>query len=183
MRITGGLLRGRVLAAPKGMRIRPTSDRVREAIFDLVGHDLSGFRVLDLFAGTGSLGIEALSRGASSAVFVDGSPQSLDLIRRNIALCGLEERTLVVKRDLKKGLPLGDPRFQVSFALIFIDPPYGRGLIPPLLEELVASKCIDRGSWVVVETGKAEELPESVHHLNSADSRVYGDTKISLYTL
>ena len=104
MRITGGEKRGRRLASFKGSRIRPTSDRVREAIFNLLGQQMRGYRVLDLFAGTGALGIEAISRGARDAVFVDHSPEALQLIRKNLSLCGYEGRARLLRRDLSKGL-------------------------------------------------------------------------------
>ncbi|MBW2217733.1 MAG: RsmD family RNA methyltransferase, partial [Deltaproteobacteria bacterium] len=102
MRITGGQVKGRIIASPKGMNIRPTSDRVREAIFNLIGQDLSGLKVLDLFAGTGSLGLESLSRGTQHAVFIDNSQQALKLIRKNLVTCGFENSGTVLRRDLKK---------------------------------------------------------------------------------
>ena len=105
MRITGGEARGRHLESPKGMAIRPTSDRVREAVFNIIGQDLSGIRVLDLFAGTGSLGIEALSRGASHAFFVDNSQKSIYLIKKNLVLCGYQDSASVVKINLRHGIP------------------------------------------------------------------------------
>ena len=105
MRVTGGQARGRRMETVEGFKIRPTSDRVREAVFNLLGQDLSGLRVLDLFAGTGSLAIESLSRGASHAVIVDKSEQSIDLIRKNLRQVGFENRGIVLKKDLTSGLP------------------------------------------------------------------------------
>ena len=102
MRITGGHLKGRLLASPKGMNIRPTSDQVREAIFSIIGQFLPEVKVLDLFAGTGSLGLETLSRGASYVVFIDNSPQSLKLIRKNVTLCGHQGTSVILNQDLRK---------------------------------------------------------------------------------
>ena len=101
MRITGGQVRGRILASPQGLKIRPTTDRVREAIFNIIGQDLSGLKVLDLFAGTGCLGLEALSRGALSALFIDNSQQAIKLIKKNLALCGYQTSGTVLRRDLR----------------------------------------------------------------------------------
>ena len=109
MRITGGQAKGRLLASLKGWNIRPTSDRVREAVFSLIGQDVTDFKVLDLFAGTGCLGIEALSRGASRALFIDNSIQSIKLIKKNLARCGYESLGFVWKKDLSKGLPRKHP--------------------------------------------------------------------------
>src|SRR5512139_37752 len=124
MRITGGRLRGRRLASFRGLEIRPTSDRVREAIFDLLGHHLAGERVLDLFAGTGSLRIEALSRGAAWALFIDRSPKALKLIVKNLKLCGLESQGAVLLKDLLKGFPRRHRLLEEKMDLVFVDPPY-----------------------------------------------------------
>ena len=104
MRITGGLMRGRRLATLRGLNIRPTSDKVREAVFDLVGQDMTDIHTLDLFAGTGSFGIEALSRGASWALFIDNSPRSINLVKRNLRVCGCEAAGTVLQRDLTRPL-------------------------------------------------------------------------------
>jgi 16S rRNA (guanine(966)-N(2))-methyltransferase RsmD len=122
MRITGGQVKGRRLAAFKGLDIRPTSDMVRKAIFDLIGHNLEGLKVLDLFAGTGSLGIEALSRGASRAVFADQSQKSIDLIQRNLKICGLEGEGIVWKGNLVQRFPGKRLLGEKGVDLVFIDP-------------------------------------------------------------
>jgi len=181
MRITGGERRGRRLASFKGGRIRPTSDKVREAIFDLVGQYTVGLSVLDLFAGTGALGIEALSRGARRAVFVDNSPESLRLIRRNLGLCGYESESMVLKKDLSRGLPqageLGD-----GMDLVFADPPYRKDHLLPILTDLSASSFLSEKATIVVEAGKEEHIPENIGRLSLAKTRVYGDTKICIYS-
>ena len=181
MRITGGKARGRVLFSPKGMDIRPTTDRVREAIFNIIGQDLSELTVLDLFAGTGSLGLEALSRGADHAVFIDNSNQSVNLIKKNIALCGFEDSATIIKTDLKKGWLLNHPMLK-TLDLIFLDPPYGKDLIIPLLEWMSGTDMLQKSSRVVAELSKKENLPTIIKQLEMTDIRLYGDTKIIIYT-
>ena len=181
MRITGGERRGVRLASFKGGRIRPTSDRVREAIFDLIGQYTIGLGVLDLFAGTGALGIEALSRGARRVVFVDNSPESLKLIRRNLALCGYESESTLLKKDLARGLP-AIPDLGEGVDLVFADPPYRKDYLLPILIELSASSLLSSHATIVLEAGKEEHLPETVGKLSLAKTRVYGDTKIFIYS-
>jgi 16S rRNA (guanine966-N2)-methyltransferase len=181
MRITGGKIRGRVLSSPRGMDIRPTTDRVREAIFNIIGQDLSGLKVLDLFAGTGSLGLEALSRGADHAVFIDNSNQSVNLIKKNLALCGFDDSATILKTDLKKGSRLNHPMLK-AIDLIFLDPPYGKDLIIPLLEGMSRTDILKKSSCVVAELSKKEDLPTIIEQLEMTDIRLYGDTKIIIYT-
>jgi 16S rRNA (guanine966-N2)-methyltransferase len=181
LRITGGEVKGRRLSAFKGAKIRPTSDKVREAIFDLIGQDARGLRVLDLFAGTGSLGIEALSRGAAWVLFADNSMHSIELIRRNLSLCGYENLSYVLKKDLTRGIPKKCEVMKREIDLVFTDPPYGRDYIPPVLRELSEREILASPSIVVAETSKAETLPASLGKLELVKARIYGDTKISVY--
>jgi 16S rRNA (guanine966-N2)-methyltransferase len=181
MRITGGRLRGRRLASFKGLDIRPTSDRVREAIFDLLGHHLPGEKVLDLFAGTGSLGIEALSRGAAWALFIDHSPKAMELIGRNLKLCGLEAQGFALRKDLLKGFPRRHRLLEEKMDLVFADPPYRKSMILPLLEELSRLKILGSPSTLVVQSEQREVLPPRVRSLLMVKSRIYGDTRITLY--
>lgn len=181
MRITGGRLRGRRLASFKGLEIRPTSDRVREAIFDILGHHLRGEKVLDLFAGTGSLGIEALSRGASWALFIDHSPKAIDLIGKNLKLCGLETEGVVLRKDLLKGFPHRHRLLEEKVDLVFVDPPYRKGMIPPVLEELCGLGILESSATLVVQSEQKEVLPACVRRLEMVKSRIYGDTRITLY--
>ena len=181
MRITGGQSKGRTLASPKGMDIRPTTDKVREAIFNIIGQDMSGLYVLDLFAGTGIFGIEALSRGAQHTVFIDSSQQSIKLIKKNIVTCGFQDSGIAIRRDLRKAMPLSHPELQKNFDLIFLDPPYRKDLIIPLLEKISSADILSKGSRVVAELSKNEILPSSTGDLEMADSRLYGDTRIIIY--
>jgi 16S rRNA (guanine966-N2)-methyltransferase len=181
MRVTGGKSKGRLLANIKGLNIRPTSGRVREAIFDLLGQDVSGLKVLDLFAGTGSLGIEALSRGALWALFIDDSSLAIKTIHKNLRLCGYENSSNVLKRDIMKGLPLEHRFFQGGIDLAFIDPPYGKDFIPPVMKELSEGKTLTSLSTVVAESIKDVELPARVGEFRLGDTRIYGETKLDIY--
>jgi 16S rRNA (guanine966-N2)-methyltransferase len=181
MRITGGRLRGRRLASFKGLEIRPTSDRVREAIFDILGHHLRGEKVLDLFAGTGSLGIEALSRGAAWALFIDYSPKAIELMGKNLKLCGLEAEGVVLRKDLLKGFPRRHRLLEEKVDLVFVDPPYRKGILLPVLEELSQLNMLGSPATVVAQSEQREVLPPRVSSLDMVKSRIYGETRITLY--
>ena len=187
MRIIAGLARGRRLISPggRGAAIRPTADRAREALFSILGPEtLAGAAVLDLFAGTGALGLEAISRGARRAVFVDLAPPALGIIQQNIAICGFSSQTLVVRHDLLKALAWGGRRpADEGFELIFLDPPYRQGWAERLLSGLQAQGLLAPGGTVVFEDHGAERLPEAVGRLRLFDRRRYGDTGFWFYRL
>ena len=153
---------------------------MREAIFDLIGQDLTGLNVLDLFAGTGSLGIEALSRGAWQVLFIDHSIHSIRLIKKNLALCGYESKGMTMRRDLTRGLPW---KYLLTnrFDMVFLDPPYGKGFIPLLLKELMVKKVLTSPSMVIAESSKTDDLPHQLEKMRQVDERLYGETKISIY--
>ena len=180
MRITGGQAKGRRLAAFKGLDIRPTSDMVRKAIFDLIGQDLAGLKVLDLFAGTGSLGIEALSRGASRAVFADQSQKSIDLIQRNLKICGLEGEGIVWKGNLVQRFPGKRLLGEKGVDLVFIDPPYEKGLVTLIISGISQKGILAPCALIVAETRKTETLPAEVEKLHLAKSKRYGETRIHI---
>jgi 16S rRNA (guanine966-N2)-methyltransferase len=152
MRIVGGRLRGRALAAPQSRAIRPTADRLREALFNILTHayddPVSDARVLDLFAGTGALGIEAISRGAAFALFVDDGAEARALLRENVAALGLGGTTRIFRRDATK---LGPVHPLEPFSLGFLDPPYGQGLAEKALVSARAGAWLVPGALVVVE--------------------------------
>ena len=175
MRVTGGTLGGRRLRAA-GTGTRPTSDRVRVALFARLG-DLSGARVLDLYAGTGALGIEALSRGAHEAVFIERAAQSLEILRGNIASLELGAAARVVSGDAVRAIHrLG--RASERFDLALLDPPYAAGEVGRALEALVAAQVLAPGALVVVESGRRHPVP-GVEGLARIDERRYGDTVIT----
>src|SRR5262245_44341850 len=150
MRIVGGRLRGRALAAPKSNAVRPTADRLREALFNILVHayddPVTDARVLDLFAGTGALGLEALSRGASFALFVDDGAEARALLRENVATLGLGGATRIFRRDATR---LGDAHPVEPFSLVFLDPPYGKGLAEQALAAARAGGWLTAGALVV----------------------------------
>ena len=180
MRVTGGSLKGRKLAPLRGMKIRPTTDYLREAVFNILAREVEDAVVLDLFAGTGSLGIEALSRGAQRAVFVDKSPQAIKALRRNVETCALEERSRILKRDILRG-----PGFLKSigetFDLVFVDPPYEKGFAEQTLRLLGRSSKISTEAFIVVEHSSREILPEKIARLILHDERRHGKTLVSFY--
>jgi 16S rRNA (guanine966-N2)-methyltransferase len=181
MRVTGGQVRGRRLASLKGLQIRPSSDLVRQAIFNLIGQDIFGVKVLDLFAGTGSLGIEAISRGAVGALFIDKSIQAIKLINKNLQKCGYEAMGSIMKKDLGRGLPRNSAFIKKRFGLVFMDPPYGKSFIPPLLEELSEIDVLAPSSIVVTESSQIEPLPEASRELQLINRKTYGGTNINIY--
>ena len=172
MRIVAGTLGGRRIRAPAGRATRPTSDRVREALFSILG-DVSGADVLDLYAGSGALGIEALSRGAASAVFVDSDPRAVAVIGANLEALGLDARVhkrdaLAYLRDTREG----------PFDLVFLDPPYSSAseMAGPLSERL--SSVLSDQSRIVSESDKRKPLLLTLPLL---DERAYGDTRIAIH--
>ncbi len=178
MRVVGGKFRGRTLKGPSSQAVRPTSDRLREALFNILAHAhddaADGARVIDLFAGTGALGIEAMSRGATFALFVDDSPEGRALIRENTEAFGLGGSTKIFRRDATK---LGDMPPQDKFTLAFLDPPYGKGLAPLALQSLRDGGWLADGALCIVEENSAAELiaPDGFETL---DTREYGETKV-----
>jgi 16S rRNA (guanine966-N2)-methyltransferase len=179
MKIVAGRFRGFALAAPRSQAIRPTSDRVREAIFNILAHGIDDFeleaaRVLDLFAGTGALGLEALSRAASYAHFVEDSAEARGLIRRNIETLGLTGATKIYRRDATRLGEIGTLR---PFGLLFADPPYGKGLAEKALGAARAGGWLLDGAIAVVEELAVAEFssPEGFLRL---DRRNYGDTAV-----
>lgn len=181
MRVIAGSSRGRRLAAFDGRRIRPTPDRVREALFSILQSKLGAFhgrRVLDLFAGSGALAIEALSRGAASACLVENAADSLRLIHENLGRCQLRERATVLPRDVWQALP---DFASGSFDLILADPPYGLGLAAQTVVELGRREILNEGGILCVETAVGEPLPETAGRLHSLDQRRYGSTMLNFY--
>lgn len=180
MRVVAGSLRGRPLATPSDMAIRPTSDRVREAIFNILAHGLAevsleGARVLDLFAGTGALGIEALSRGAKFCLFVEEDTQARGLIRENVEAFGLTGVTKIYRRD---ATDLGPAVNRGEHSLAFLDPPYGHGLAEKALAAAARGGWLADGALCVVEESKDAtiELPAG---FVLVEKRTWGDTSVS----
>jgi 16S rRNA (guanine966-N2)-methyltransferase len=190
LRIISGWAGGRKLFTPPGrtQEIRPTSDRAREALFNILGNAVAGMRVLDLYAGTGALGLEALSRGAHEVILVDFHRQSLDLIQRNIAVCKPETQNCsakIIRFDLRKGLPsvAALNATNAKFDLIFLDPPYSQGLSLKTLECLGNGLLIHEDTIVIAEERSSESMPEHCGVLSLTDQRSYGDTGFWFYSI
>lgn len=186
MRIISGSARGRTLVSPKHEGLRPTSDRVKESLFNILTvrlGSLSGVRVLDLFAGTGNLGIEALSRGAESAIFIDESRESVLLINKNLQLTGFMDRGTVIQKNVVAALKHLEDVVKFPFGLVFLDPPYRMNLASQVIECLSGSALLDTGNLIVAETSRREDLPQHIGRLEQIDRRVYGDTAISFFSL
>jgi 16S rRNA (guanine(966)-N(2))-methyltransferase RsmD len=180
MRVTAGAERGRKLRAPRGATTRPTGAKVREAIFNILG-PLSPNPVLDLFAGTGALGIEALSRGASRATFVERDHRALSALHRNLRDFNLSERARVLDRSVAVALQRLSEEEGEKFSWVFVDPPYASGEAEPVLALLSGRKVLDNGAVVVVEHDRHHMPSEKVGALHMTDRRFYGDTGVSFY--
>jgi len=175
LRIAGGSARGLPLTEPRGLRLRPTSGLVREAVFNILGEQVTGASVLDLFAGTGALGIEALSRGASRAVFIDAAQASCQAILQSLARAGFSDAAVVLRGRLPVALRTVAGRFDV----VTMDPPYDSDAAEPTLIEL--HEFVQPQGVVVYEHGSRYNPPERPAGLRLLERRVYGDSAIALY--
>jgi 16S rRNA (guanine(966)-N(2))-methyltransferase RsmD len=182
MRIVSGSAGGLHLKVPKGHKTRPTADQVREAIFNILSSrfPLEDIAVLDLFAGTGALGIEALSRGARSAVFVDASPEAQRIIQENLKATGLRRHGRIIRAYVGKGVKVAEEQ-GLRFGGVFLDPPYGEGLVDKTLRLLATSSILAPQAWIVIEHGHHEEGAESYPRLALTDRRRYVTTGVSFY--
>jgi pantetheine-phosphate adenylyltransferase len=169
-------MRGRRLKAPRGRQTRPTKDRVKEALFNILAGAVAGSKVLDLYAGSGALGIEALSRGAQEVVFVENDRRACRAVKENLANCGVKATLLCcdVNVALRK-LAAAGRRFEI----ILLDPPYGTD--PEVLERLTRAELLAPAGLVVLEHGRRDALPEQVPGLVLLKKRDYGDTTLSIY--
>ncbi|MDM8525560.1 16S rRNA (guanine(966)-N(2))-methyltransferase RsmD [Desulfococcaceae bacterium HSG8] len=178
MRIIAGSLKGKKLHPIKGTTIRPTADRLRESIFNILSFHVRDAVVLDLFAGTGALGIEALSRVASFAVFLDKYKNSISIIKQNIRSCALENRTNVIQWDIEKNLNCIRSA-PTPFNLVFMDPPYNKNLVKPTLRNLHIAHALEKDALIVAEHSDSETIPEDCPGYTIAEQRRYGKTLVS----
>ncbi|MEK7678566.1 MAG: 16S rRNA (guanine(966)-N(2))-methyltransferase RsmD [Deltaproteobacteria bacterium] len=198
MRVIGGKFKGRKLKSFKGRAIRPTSDMVREAVFSILGSvqgfEFTGAKALDLFAGTGAMGIEAISRGAKSAVFVDDSKESTALISKNLEACGIEDSATIVKKDALSAISHFS-RHGEKFDIVFIDPPYGGTPLTLILSPdgrgkgeggagaVTIAGILNDKAVLVAETSKRTPLKEAPSGLQTLVEKKYGDTLIYIFSL
>lgn len=175
MRVITGTARGRKLKEPANYDIRPTTDNVKESIFNIIQFDIEGRRVLDLFAGTGQLGIECLSRGAASATFVDQSKEAIALVKANLKTCGFEAR--VVTDDSISFLSRGG-----KYDLIILDPPYATNLLDKALEIINSVDILSEGGIIICESGREKTMPEVKAPYKRGREYNYGKVKLTVYS-
>ena len=176
MRVITGTARGRRLKELEGMETRPTTGKVKESLFSIIQFDIEGRRVLDLFAGTGQLGIEALSRGAAEAVFVDKRADAVKLVRDNLELCGLLDRARVRSGDSLAYLRSGE-----KFDLIFLDPPYGTGMLEKAMEIITEIDIVSENGIIVCENGSSADWPAVKAPYRLQKDYRYGKIRTALY--
>lgn len=178
MRVIAGEYKGRRLQTPPDDSVRPTTDKVKEALFSILSDRIWNSKVLDLFAGTGSLGIEALSRGASLCIFGDHSRDSLRIIRENLSHCRAQQAAQVVAGDYRKILMNLDEQFDI----VLLDPPYGKGFLEPCFQIIRQQKLLADDGVIVAEHRREELLPEEFSGFQKIKERKYGIIKLSIYS-
>jgi 16S rRNA (guanine(966)-N(2))-methyltransferase RsmD len=180
MRVIAGDMKGRRLVPVPGRSTRPTTDKVKESIFNIIGPYFEEGYVLDLFAGTGSLGIEAMSRGIAEGVFVDMDTKALQVVRKNIETCGLQERSEIFRNDARRAIQLLAAK-QLQFNLVLLDPPYHLDVIPSVITGLVQHNLLNDNAIVVAEHSSERELPEQIESVARWKSVTYGEIAVSFY--
>ena len=185
MRVIAGKYKGRKLYSPEDSSVRPTTDKVKEACFSILTNELWDARVLDLFAGTGGLGIEALSRGASYCLFADASRKSLNLVKQNLEHCKVEEKTRLVAGDYSKVLKSLAGRIEDGleepFDIILLDPPYEAGFLDEVFRMIAEGGVLDPDGTIVAEHRKQVELSDELYGFTRTKERRYGVVKLSIY--
>lgn len=177
MRVITGTARGRKLKEPADYGIRPTTDKVKESIFNIVQFDIEGRKILDLFAGTGQLGIEALSRGAAAVTFVDMSREAIKLVRENLKITGLMENAQVFQGDSIEFLKSGG-----QYDVIFMDPPYDADLLDRALQNTIAFDILKENGIIVCESKMEKQMPDFSLPYKKWREYKYGKIKLTLYT-
>lgn len=180
MRIISGQYKGRRLQSISGTAVRPTADQVREALFNILSQKVAGSCVLDLFAGTGALGVEALSRGARCAVFVDNASRPLTVLRKNLHQFSLLSQSRVIRWDISKNLNCLKP-LQNRFDLVFMDPPYHNNLVPVALSNLLRVHCLAPGATIVAEHERHFDIAPPDASISITDRRRYGQTSLTFF--
>lgn len=175
MRVITGEARGRKLITLEGDDVRPTTDKVKEAVFSAIQFDIQGRKFLDLFAGSGQLGIEALSRGAESAVFIDSSRKAVDIIRKNLSNTGFYERAEVLHTDSLSYLEMTSERFDI----VYLDPPYGTGLLQEILPKVFEK--VKKTGVIIAENPEKEEILQNYGEFMLDRQKHYGKIKITMY--
>lgn len=182
LRVISGKARGLKLNAPKNDDVRPTTDRVKESLFNIINPYIMDSEILDLFAGTGSLGIECLSRGANKCVFIDNSKESINIVKSNIKKARVENESIVMNLDFKsaiKSLALKNQRFDV----IFMDPPYYKNMFNDALSEIDNNNILKEDGIIIVEHDTKDKFPDDIGRLYKSREKKYGNTTITFYKM
>ena len=182
LRVISGSCRGRKLKTVKGKTTRPTADRMREALFNILALKIPDAVILDLFAGTGALGIEALSRGAKHTVFIEKDKNALQTIKENILLCQMGDKSTTIQWDIVKSLGCIDST-TLLFDIVFMDPPYKKDIIPKTIENLINTNTLKKSADIVVEHDSEKEMPNDILGYGVIDKRTYGNTAFSFLRL
>lgn len=183
MRVVGGKYRSQILKSLRGLALRPTSDRLRETLFNILGPAVQGSLFVDLYAGTGAVGIEALSRGAREVIFIENHAAAVKLIRKNLQVLGIEAGAELLAMDAVRGLELLDSR-RVHAHFFFLDPPYAdKEACNQALDLLGRSRLLIPQGWVIVEHRKKMTLPERLAALERVRLVTQGDSALSFYRL
>ncbi|OIK14059.1 16S rRNA (guanine(966)-N(2))-methyltransferase RsmD [Bacillus sp. MUM 116] len=181
MRVVSGSCKGRPLKAVPGNTTRPTTDKVKEALFNMIGPYFNGGIGLDLFAGSGGLGIEAISRGLDKVIFIDRDVKAIQVIRENIKSCSFEEKTEVYRNDADRALKALIKR-EIRFDYIFLDPPYKKQQLVSLMQKIMEEKILKEDGLVVCEHSHDVELPQAVGELTQIKYEKYGIIAITIYS-
>lgn len=180
MRVVAGKAKGRRLKAPKGLGLRPTADRVKESLFNILPRSLSGYRVLDLYAGTGNLTVEALSRGANEALLVDNAREARKAIQENLGALGFVDKARIWQSQVLRAIRQLSRRKE-TFDLVFVDPPYEKGLVEPTLRAIGSAGILTGSGLVVAEHSVRERVETNYGSLRLQDQRRYGATVVSFF--
>ena len=182
MRVIAGSYKGRRLQSPTGRDIRPTSDRVREALFSILSPHIHGSRFLDLYAGSGAVGLEALSRGAECVIFVEQNRSSLDLLRDNLRLCHNPPKGIVISSDVQKAMQHSKLMKWSPYNIIFADPPYHNSIAETIVSLLGSQVPLAPGGLVILEHRSQTRIPQQTIHLKRTRQARFGDTTLSFFT-
>lgn len=180
MRIISGKARGKKLKPPEGDHIRPTLDRVKENLYNMIGLSVRDAVVLDLFSGTGGIGIEAISRGAEKVYFVDNNKNSYELTKHNVKISNLQDSAVILNMEAESAL-LKFEKQGLKFDMIFLDPPYNKGIVQKILQQLEKYNIMQDKGIVIVETDRDEETPEKLGKFFKLKEKSYSSTKITFY--
>lgn len=180
MRVITGKVKGHRIKAPKGLSTRPTTDRVKESLFNIIGYISENSRVLDLFSGSGNIGIEFLSRGANECYFIENNYTSIKIIKENLENTKFLPQSYVFKNDVNSAIRILGKKGQ-RFDYVFMDPPYEKGLVQPTLENICKEKILNDNGIVIIEHESQMTLPEKIDNIAKLDTRKYGGTTITFY--